>query len=69
MERSWALLLQGIGEPVDMAQGTGEVEGAVERLRRQCDLGILVEHLAERAALVPGRPGVALDDAIGRVAA
>ena len=66
---SWGELLQSIGESVDMAQGARQVEGAVEGVRRKGDLGVLVEHLPEKAALVGGRPRVALHDAVGRVAA
>ncbi len=31
---SWGQLLQGVGEPVDVAQRTGQVEGGVELGRR-----------------------------------
>ena len=59
---------QGVGEAVGVAQGAGEVEGLVELGLGQGDLGVGLEHLAEGPALLPGRPGVALDDAVGLVA-
>ena len=60
---------QRIGEAVHVAQGPGEVEGAVEHLGAHRDLGIGLEHLAEGLPLLPRGAGVALDDAVGGVAA
>jgi two-component system, OmpR family, response regulator RegX3 len=41
-----------------------EVEGAVERLRGQLQLGILLEELAQIEALVPGAEGVSLHEPV-----
>src|ERR1044072_4023938 len=53
---------------VDVLERVVEVEGAVEGVGRQGDVGIRLEKIPQRYAFLPRAHGVSLDDPVGVVA-
>ena len=59
---------QSVEDDVDVLEGVVQVEGGVERLRGQRQLGVLLQQAAQVEPLVPRAQRVSLNEPVGLVA-